>query len=155
MSMYIINNFVHLLFAVIWIGGMIFMNLVLMPSLSSIDPNERGKLFAQIAKRFTIVAWGSTLLLLITGFFKTPSGMLFNFSTDYGMMITVKHILFLVMIIFGSIITFVEAPKIKKYAPKPGEKPAQEFVNAQGKIKLLSASNMILGIIILILVSIY
>lgn len=155
MSMYIINNFVHLLFAVIWIGGMIFMNLVLMPSLSSIDPNERGKLFAQIAKRFTIVAWGSTLLLLITGFFKTPSGMLFNFSTDYGMMITVKHILFLVMIIFGSIITFVEAPKIKKYAPKSGEKPAQEFVNAQGKIKLLSASNMILGIIILILVSIY
>ncbi len=155
MSMFMINNFIHLLFAVIWIGGMIFMNLVLMPSLNSIDPNERGKLFAQIAKRFTIVAWGSTLFLLITGFFKTPSGMLFNFSTDYGMMITIKHILFLVMIVFGSMITFVEAPKIRKYAPKPGEKPSQEVVQAHGKIKLLSACNMVLGIIILILVSIY
>lgn len=155
MSMYMINNFVHLLFAVIWIGGMIFMNLVLMPSLNSVDPNERGKLFGQIAKRFTIVAWGSTILLLITGIFKTPTGMLFNLSTDYGMMITFKHILFLIMMIFGSIITFVKAPKIRKFAPKPGEKPVQEFINAQGKIKLLSGSNMILGIIILIAVSIY
>lgn len=155
MSLLAVNNFLHLIFAVVWIGGMIFMNLVLMPSLTTLDVNERGKLFGAVAKRFTIVSWTSVLLLLISGLIKTPEGLLFNTSSDYGIMLVFKHIIFVLMIISGFLITFIFAPKIRNLTPKPGERPNAEFSAAQNKIKLLSSINMVLGIIVLFLISIY
>ncbi len=155
MSVYLLNNFLHLLVAVIWIGGMIFINVVLMPSLLTAEPSERGKIMGTVSKRFTIVSWTSMLFLLVTGLIKTPEEMLVNTTNSYGLMITVKHILFLIMIIIGSIITFVMAPRMRKFAPKSGEKPSDEFVKAQNNLKMLSFINMVLGIIVLFAVSIY
>jgi putative copper resistance protein D len=155
MTVYVINNFIHLLTAVIWIGGMIYTNLVFMPSLSLIEPSQRGVMIGAVAKRFTIVSWTSIFVLLISGFFKTPDEMLFTTSNSYGLMITVKHILFLVMILSGSLITFKYAPLLRTKAPKAGEKPSDEFINAQKNLKILSSINMILGIIVLLAVSLY
>lgn len=155
MTVYVINNFIHLLTAVIWIGGMIYTNLVFMPSLSLIEPSQRGVMIGAVAKRFTIVSWTSIFVLLISGFFKTPDEMLFTTSNSYGLMITVKHILFLVMILSGSLITFKYAPLLRTIAPKAGEKPSDEFINAQKNLKILSSINMILGIIVLLAVSLY
>lgn len=39
-----IINFFHLLGAVVWIGGAIYIHLVLMPALKVIDSQEGGKL---------------------------------------------------------------------------------------------------------------
>lgn len=155
MSGFAINNFIHLLTAVIWIGGMIYTNIVFMPSLSVIEPSQRGAILGAVAKRFTIVSWTSILVLLVSGFFKTPGEMLFTTSNSYGLMITIKHIIFLVMIVFGALITFKFAPVLRKGAPGPGEKPSAKFLDAQKKLKILSTTNMILGIGVLLAVSLY
>ena len=76
-----------------------------------------------IGKRFTFVAWGSVLLLLITGFLKTPEGLLFDTSEAYGMTLLLKHIVVLLMILFGLRIALSLVPKIRREAPQPGQAP--------------------------------
>ncbi len=153
MSFAVINNFLHLLATVTWIGGMIFMTLVLFPSQTAIDPGQRGKLFGAIVKRFLIIVWASIIILLLTGLYKTPQSMLFNPEVRFGLWLTIKHIVILLMIFFGLLITFVLSPKLRKLAPKPGEQPSQEFIKTQKNMTLVARTNMTLGIIVLFCVS--
>ena len=153
MSETAIYQFIHLLFTVFWIGGMTFMHFVLNPAMSAISPPEAGKLMGVVAKRFTIIAWASTVLLLITGLLKTPAGLLLDTSTTYGSILLLKHIAFVVMMINGLIITFGVAPKLRSFAPKEGERPAAEFLGARKRLGTLSGLNMILGIVVLLLIS--
>ncbi len=151
MSAFNLVDFLHVLFTVSWIGGMIFMGLVLKPAMSAVDPSQAGKLFGVIAKRFTIVAWTSMIILLITGIMKTPDGAMFDTSAGYGLTLTIKHILFALATINGILITFVAAPKIRKFAPAPGTAPGPEFRQAGKMIDILSGTNTIFGVIILAL----
>ena len=145
-----IINFFHLLGTVVWIGGMFYMDLILIPSLSKIDPGESGKLMGIIAKKFTITAWSAMLVLIITGILKTPSDMYFDISDNYGIYLFIKHVLFIGAIIVGLVITLVFVPKLKANTPNPGEKPSGEFISYTRKIEHLSKTNLILGIFILI-----
>lgn len=83
----IIINYLHLLGTIIWIGGAIYMHLVLQPSLKSIDPREGGKLQGIVAKRFSIIAWSSILVLIITGLLKTPSSLLLATTSNFGVIL--------------------------------------------------------------------
>lgn len=153
MSAASIYQFIHLLFTAFWIGGMTFMHFVLNPSLAVVSPPEAGKLMGVISKRFTIIAWSSGILLLITGLLKTPDGLLFDTTSTYGTLLLLKHIVFAAMMVVGGLITFGVAPKLRSFAPKEGEKPAAEFVAAQKRLGMLSGLNMWLGIAVLFLIS--
>lgn len=147
-----IINFLHLIATVTWIGGAIYMNLVLMPALNAIEPPARGKLMGAAAKRFTVLAWSSIIVLLVTGYMKTPTGMLLNTTETYGITLTVKHLLFLAMAGIGALITWGIVPKMNALAPKPGEKPSSEFVKVQKLLPKLSVTAMIFGIVVLLCV---
>jgi uncharacterized membrane protein len=146
--------FFHQVATVTWIGGMIFMHFILGPAQKVIAPQEGGKLFGAVAKRFTIAAWSSIVVLLVTGLMKVPFEDLFNTSTHYSLWLTVKHVLIIVMIIVGLIITFMLAPKMGKLAPKPNERPSEEFIKTQGMLSRLSLYNMIFGLLVLLSTSI-
>ena len=148
-----IINFFHLLATTVWIGGMFYMDIILIPSASKIDPGESSKLVGMIAKKFTITAWSSILVLIITGLLKTPSDMLFDASTEFGIFLLIKHILVIIVIITGLIITLVFVPGLKASAPKPGEQPSDKFNSYQKKIELMSKTNLVIGIFILICAS--
>jgi putative copper export protein len=79
--------------------------------------------------------------------------MLFDTSTTYGMTLMLKHLVFLLMIIFGILIAFVIVPRIGKLAPKPGEPPAPEFLKAQKQLPVFAIINTILGIAVLLFVA--
>lgn len=147
--LYLIRDFLHLLATVTWIGGMIYINLALMPGLTAIDPPQRGKLMGAVGKRFAILSWSSVLILLITGYLKTPEGMLFETLTSYGMTLTVKHFTIMGMMVVGIYISLVIVPQMGTLAPKPGEPPSPDFIKAQKRLPMLSVTNMILGIVVL------
>lgn len=153
MSLLQFYSILHLLCAVVWIGGMIFMNLILMPGIQKLEPPLRGAVVGVVAKRFTVAAWISIIVLLITGGLKTPPGMMFAPESHYGMMLMIKHIIILLAIIIGLTISLSVAPRVVKLAPKAGEAPAPEFLSAQKMLKMLSTINMILGIVIVIVIS--
>ena len=58
----------HLLAAISWIGGIIFLSVVLVPVLKS-EPfaSQKALLFRTIAMRFRAVVWGAIAVLLFTG----------------------------------------------------------------------------------------
>jgi uncharacterized membrane protein len=58
----------HILCAVLWVGGMFFAYVVLRPSLSVLEPPQRLLLHTQIFRRFFLVVWHVMPLLLLSGF---------------------------------------------------------------------------------------
>jgi uncharacterized membrane protein len=58
----------HLLCAVLWVGGLFFAYVVLRPSLAAIEAPQRMLLQTRVHKRFFLVVWHAMPLILITGF---------------------------------------------------------------------------------------
>jgi uncharacterized membrane protein len=59
---------VHVLCAVIWVGGMFFAYVVLRPSLSVLEPIQRIALHTQVFRRFFLIVWHAMPLILLSGF---------------------------------------------------------------------------------------
>jgi copper resistance protein D len=58
----------HLIAAVSWIGGTIFLSLVLAPSYRAVASKpDAGALFRTTARRFRLVVWSAIAILLLTG----------------------------------------------------------------------------------------
>jgi copper resistance protein D len=58
----------HLIAAISWIGGMVFLSLILAPLLRSQKATpELMELFRTAARRFRIVVWAAIVLLVATG----------------------------------------------------------------------------------------
>jgi uncharacterized membrane protein len=149
-----IVNFFHSLATVLWIGGMLFMKLVLMPAQAAIDAPQRGRLMGAAAARFTTVAWTSVVVLVVTGLLKTPAGRLMDFESRFGTALAVKHLLIVAMIVTGLVISLGVVPKLKSLAPTPGQPTSEGFVKAQGMLDLLSAINTVLGLLVLLAVAV-
>ena len=59
---------VHVLCAVIWVGGMFFAYVVLRPSLAAIEAPQRMLLHTHVFRKFFLVIWHAMPLIIITGF---------------------------------------------------------------------------------------
>jgi uncharacterized membrane protein len=151
MSIWSVISFLHLLGTVTWIGGMVYINLVLNPSLGVLDPPQRGKLMGAVAKRFGMLASGSAVILLITGFIRTKSELLFSLSSPEGVTLALKHLVVLSMLIIGFLTAIRIAPKMQSLAPLPGKPPTEDYLKAQKQISVLGQVGMILGILSLLL----
>jgi uncharacterized membrane protein len=146
-------SILHLLAVVIWIGGIIFVNLSLMPSIADLPLETKGAVMGRVTKRFSIISMISILVLLITGYLKVPEGMMFAPASHYGLILLIKHILVLIIIFLGLYISFGISPRVRKLAPKQGEAPSAEFISAQKTLGALAFTNMIIGILIIIVIT--
>ena len=97
-------TWVHLVAASIWVGGSIFLGIVLAPMLKSITGTleERIALMIKIGRRFNTIAMPSLVILIITGiynsrvFLQEPSLL---FGTNYGIILLFKIILVIATVI--------------------------------------------------------
>ncbi len=58
----------HLLCAVVWVGGLFFAYVVLRPSLAAIEAPQRMLLHTQVFRKFFLVVWHAMPLILLSGF---------------------------------------------------------------------------------------
>lgn len=63
--LYIVSVFLHLLAAAVWVGGMLFLGLVVVPALRGIS--ERTSVLERVGALFERVGIGALLLALLTG----------------------------------------------------------------------------------------
>jgi uncharacterized membrane protein len=69
MSLYHLSVTLHILAAMVWLGGTFFLALVGAPELRTIeDVALRSELFRRIGRRFRRVGWSSVAVLVVTGF---------------------------------------------------------------------------------------
>lgn len=68
MSLYHLNVTVHLLAALLWLGGMFFLALVGAPALRKLEsPALRARIFRELGLRFRTVGWWCIAVLVATG----------------------------------------------------------------------------------------
>jgi uncharacterized membrane protein len=68
MTIYAGLKALHLLCAVVWVGGMFFAYVVLRPSMAAIEAPQRMLLHTRVFKKFFLVVWHAMPLVLIAGF---------------------------------------------------------------------------------------
>lgn len=73
-GLYVISVYLHILAGMLWVGGMLFLVLVLMPSLRRLaDPRLRGRLIRETGIRFRLVGWSCLVVLGLTGYINLTS----------------------------------------------------------------------------------
>jgi len=112
----IILDYVHNLLSSIWIGGIIFLGFVVLPSITKLDGNVRDKITISLIPRFSgmiIIALG---ILIITGptlLWFLDSNVSSLTDSTYGKLIIIKIAIASIMIAFGGFyqIKFVNQAK--------------------------------------------
>ena len=67
-SAYHLNVTVHILAALVWLGGMLFFAIVAAPVLRRLEPAElRAALFRRLGESFRLIGWIAIAVLLATG----------------------------------------------------------------------------------------
>ena len=67
-EIYLLNVTLHVLAAMLWLGGMFSLALVGAPVLRAVDPPAlRAELFTRIGRRLRGVGWGAIAVLIATG----------------------------------------------------------------------------------------
>ncbi len=96
--MAIFMQWIHLMAAVVGVGGMGFLLLIFMPSLGVLSPEQREALSRAVAGRFRWASWSAITLLLISG--------LYNIRQYYWELVWGKSWLFLTIKISLSFVLF-------------------------------------------------
>lgn len=67
MSLSLLLRFLHVLAAMTWVGGMLFIVFVLVPTARSLDPPLRTRLVHETGVRFRTVGWIAIAVLVASG----------------------------------------------------------------------------------------
>jgi len=133
----------HVLGAVIWVGGMFFALVVLRPSLAVIDAPQRLVLHRQVFHRFFRIIWHVMPLQILTGF-----ALVFMVYGGFGRAFWNVHVMTLLGLVMSAIFTGLY------FGPwatlRRTDDPAQ--VN---RIRRLIEVNLVLGLIVVIVAAGY
>jgi len=113
----LILHWLHLIAVVLWIGGLGFNLMLLMPNLKRVDLTNRSKLVSQVMPHFLRLVWITIAIIVATGLYRVAfvNNMteLSDFTgTSYGLSLIAKMSIVVAMIILAAIITLRLAPKI-------------------------------------------
>jgi uncharacterized membrane protein len=133
---------VHVLCAVVWVGGMFFAYVVLRPSLSALEPLQRIALHTQVFRRFFLVVWHAMPLILITGF-----AVLFGFYGGPAYVGWNIHLMMLLGLIMSAVFVFIVFGPYARFRRTTDRNRAAA---AMDTIRKLIAANLVLGIITII-----
>jgi predicted heme/steroid binding protein len=103
----LIIGYLHLLTAIAWFGAILYVHILLKPAYAA-----KG-----LPKGELILGWLGIILLSITGvpltIARIPAWDVF-YTTRFGILLSIKIILFLIMAATAAIVTFVIGPKLRK-----------------------------------------
>lgn len=134
MLLYQMSVYLHILSAIVWIGGMLFVALVVVPATRGLPPPERAALFGAVGRRFRTVGWVCIGLLLVTGIINSVyRGVSWNnlFSSElwgspFGTTLALKLLLVAAMLGLSLYHDFVIGPRSVRLAEAGGSRTASE-----------------------------
>jgi copper resistance protein D len=149
----IIVTWLHLVAAFTWVGGLVFVNVVLTPVVgqSGIPPHL---IRIMGMERFRWFAWGSIGILILTGvynIFQTiPAASVFV-ATPYGLTLLIKLVVVGIMIGITAMNSLVLRKKV--IGAGPGA-PGPEMQKISRSLVVFSRLNVALGLVVLLLVAV-
>lgn len=155
MTLYFVNVLIHVMAALLWLGGMFFLAVVGAPVLRKIeDPVLRARLFRALGEQFRLVGWVCIILLLVTGFgnlyfrgFLSGAVLLSGdfWATRYGTTLAWKLIAVAVMLVVQSVHDFWLGPRAGTVQPG-----SEEALRLRRWAALGARVNALVGVIVVI-----
>ncbi len=137
----------HILAAVIWVGGMFFAYIALRPAAGELDPPIRTSLHGSIFARFFPWVWAAIIILPVTGYLITTSEFGSFFGGAGAWHVHTMQLLGGLMILLFLHLYFAPYKRLKK-ALAVGDTPAAGA--ALAKIRRTIGINLILGLVVVI-----
>lgn len=155
MTLYHLNVFLHVLAALVWLGGMFFLAAVGAPVLRAVEsPTLRRDLFQRLGLQFRRVGWISIGVLLATGIGNLHfrglltrevwTGLEFWTEVGYGRVLAAKILLVAGMLTLQSVHDFWLGPAAGRLDPRSGE-----AARYRRRASWLARANALLGLVLL------
>ncbi len=136
---------VHILSAVLWVGGMFFAHQVLRPvAVQQFEPPQRLKLWTQVFRRFFPWVWVCILLLPLSGYWMVFS--LFGGMANVGLHIHLMQGLGWLMILLFLHLYFAPFRRLKEAVVTEQWPEAGKRLN---QIRLIVGINLSLGLLVI------
>lgn len=137
----------HVLSAVIWVGGMFFAYMAMRPAVVEVvEAAQRGALWCQTLTRFFRWVWAAVILLLISGYWMIFKG--FGGMAAAGWHIHAMQAGGLIMMLLFLHVYFAPFRRLKQAV---AAKNPQEGGRQVGQIRKLVGINLILGLIVVVI----
>ena len=135
----------HILSAVLWVGGMFFAHQVLRPvAVQQFEPPQRLKLWTQVFRRFFPWVWVCIVLLLLSGYWMVFR--LFGGMSGIGLHIHIMQALGWLMILLFMHLYFAPFRRLKEAVITEQWPEAGKRLN---QIRLIVGINLVLGLIVI------
>jgi copper resistance protein D len=155
MTAYHLSVTLHVLAAMLWLGGMFFLAAVGAPVLRKIEPASlRAQLFQALGEQFRTVGWIAIGVLLVTGVLNLHFRGVLNvevwtnadfWASRYGIALAWKLATVVVMIAISAIHDFIHGPKAGRMTPGSPEALAMRSTAAW-----MARVNAVVGIVLVI-----
>ena len=155
-SLYYANVTVHVLAAMLWVGGMFFLGLIGAPVLRAVEPPAlRQRLFQELGLRFRTTGWWAIGILLVTGVVNLHykgwlgwDGVLGSplfWRTPMGHALAIKLVAVVTMIAVSAVHDFVQGPRAVR--AQPG---SDEAFALRQRAAHLARANALLGVLVVV-----
>lgn len=137
--------FVHVVSAMVWVGGILFLSLVVVPAGRRFDDAVRSRLLTDVGRRFRVVGWSALGMLLVTGLVQmaargaTVQNVLDGsfFADASGRVLAAKLVLVVVMMLVTAAHDFVAGPAAERIARAGGD--ARHLRRVAGRLARITA----------------
>jgi len=153
---YWISVTVHVMSAMLWLGGMFFLGVVGAPVLRAVEPPAlRQQLFHELGARFRTIGWGAIAVLVATGLFNLYFRGLLRWSgvlgepafwrTALGTALAVKLTAVVVMLIVAAIHDFYLGPEAGR-----ARSGSPDALRLRQHAAMLARINAVIGLLLVI-----
>ena len=149
---YFISVYLHIIFAAFWIGGMLFLPLVILPGIK--QHPDRIAILYKTGLKFRFFGWIALAGLLITGLLNLYTrGMPFTWAffsqSDYGILVSWKLLIFTGILLVSGTHDLIFGKKALEELQVSDNKNFKLLARWSGRINLLLALVMaFLGVVL-------
>ena len=154
--LYWVSVNLHVLAAMFWLGGMLFLGVVGAPALRTVEPATlRQQLFHSLGVRFRAAGWAAIALLLLTGLVNLHYRGLLQWSevlgnrdfwaTSMGRALGAKLILVTIMLVVSAIHDFALGPAAGRAVPG-----SENALRLRRRAALLARLNALAGLLLVL-----
>ena len=153
-SVWALVRWLHLLSAITWIGGQLFILIVLLPIMRGVLPrDERTILFARVGRRYGLVSWVALVLLIVTGFLNGERrGVNWSHLSagTYGRILAAKLVLVALVLVITGVHALFFGRRLTVLAERNRELDDDDPALAAERRRLGMASGVLSGINLLL-----
>lgn len=135
----------HILAAVVWVGGMFFAYMALRPSAGALTPETRLPLWRGVFDRFFPWVWLSIALLLASGY-----GMIFGYLGGFGRAGLHVHIMQAIGIVMMLLFLHMYFAPWRRFRSEADAGHFPEAAKQLNQIRQIVAVNLSLGIVTIV-----